>query len=138
MPSRRCSGSSSAAPAPTRRTVPPATCETPIQAPRAARDDADGLLLPLAAFLGAALVVLLARFFVVAVELARDVRVGDGVVRARAGDAPREVEEFFFATSTLSLEGVFRVGTRPGYGRGAVVLWPHAAPSERFSHHPTT
>ena len=37
MPSRRCSGSSSRAELPMRRTVPPATCAIPIQVPRTAR-----------------------------------------------------------------------------------------------------
>ncbi len=36
-PSRRCSGSRSRAELPTRRTAPPARCETPIQVPRTAR-----------------------------------------------------------------------------------------------------
>ena len=36
-PSRRCSGSRSRAELPTRRTAPPARCETPIQVPRMAR-----------------------------------------------------------------------------------------------------
>ncbi|KLO62980.1 hypothetical protein AA983_06180 [Dermacoccus sp. PE3] len=49
-----------------------------------------------------------------------------GVVRAREEVVLRLFGALFFATRTLSFGGVFRVATRPDYGRRRAVLRPHA------------